>query len=38
MKYKILTKPMIFFFDAKKEPKKHLGGCESPPNPRTLYG
>jgi len=35
IKYKQSTKPTLFFFDAKKEPKKHLGGCESH---RTLYG
>jgi len=27
---------MIFFFDAKKEPKKHLGGCESPQTPERF--
>jgi len=36
-KYKQSTKLALFFFDAKKEPKKHLGGYEFNP-PRTLYG
>ncbi|MCL1953215.1 MAG: hypothetical protein FWF58_00525, partial [Firmicutes bacterium] len=26
----------LFFFDAKKEPKKHLGDCESPQTPERF--
>jgi len=35
-KYKQSTKQALFFFDAQKEPKKLLGGCESPQTPERF--
>jgi|GEM_PF-2346304 len=36
IEYRQSTKLALFFFDAKKEPKKHLGGCESPQTPERF--
>jgi|GEM_PF-2134877 len=35
-KIQTINKKSLFFFDAKKESKKHLGGCESLQSPNAL--
>jgi len=36
IRYKLPTKTVLFFFDAKKEPKKLLGDCEFPQTPERF--